>query len=73
MAYEFIAPGKIVTGSGSLGEIAKYIDGFGKKALIVCDQITEKLGKVKIITDVLSDKGIGYAIYDDFLGEPVWR
>ena len=42
MAYEFIAPGKIVTGSGSLGEIAKYIDGFGKKALIVCDQITEK-------------------------------
>ncbi|MBR4667628.1 MAG: iron-containing alcohol dehydrogenase [Butyrivibrio sp.] len=70
MAYEFIAPGKIVTGSGSLGEIAKYIDGFGKKALIVCDQITEKLGKVKIITDVLTDKGIGYAIYDDFLGEP---
>ena len=70
MAYEFIAPGKIVTGSGSLGEIAKYIDGFGQKALIVCDQITEKLGKVKIITDVLNEKGIGYAIYDDFLGEP---
>ncbi len=70
MAYEFIAPGKIVTGSGSLGELSKYIDGFGKKALIVCDQITEKLGKVKIITDVLGSKSIEFAIYDDFLGEP---
>ncbi len=70
MANLFIAPGKIVTGKGSLGELAKYVDGFGKKALIVCDQITEKLGKVKIITDVLEQKGISHAIYDDFLGEP---
>ncbi|WP_026652670.1 iron-containing alcohol dehydrogenase [Butyrivibrio proteoclasticus] len=70
MAKEFIAPGKIVTGKGSLKEVAKYIEGFGKKALIVCDQITEKLGKVKIITDALSKKDISFAIYDDFLGEP---
>lgn len=70
MAKEFICPGKIVTGRGSLNEVSKYIEGFGKKALIVCDQITEKLGKVKIITDALSSKGIAHAIYDDFLGEP---
>ncbi len=70
MAKEFICPGKIVTGRGSINEIFKYIDGFGKKALIVCDHITEKVGKVKIITDALASKDIGHAIYDDFLGEP---
>ena len=70
MTKEFIVPGKIVTGKGSLKEIGKYLDGLGKKALIVCDQITEKLGKVKIVTDALSKKGITFAIYDDFLGEP---
>ena len=70
MANLFISPGKIVTGSGSLGELSKYVDGFGKKALIVCDQITEKLGKVKVITDVLDHKKVSFAIYDDFLGEP---
>lgn len=70
MAKEFIAPGKIVSGKGSLNEVGNYVDGFGKKALIVCDQITEKLGKVKKITDALSKKDISFAIYDDFLGEP---
>lgn len=70
MGYQFIAPGKIISGSGSLEEIGKYLDGYGNKALIVCDQITEKLGKVKIITDALLAKKISHAIYDDFLGEP---
>ncbi|MBE5840658.1 MAG: iron-containing alcohol dehydrogenase [Butyrivibrio sp.] len=70
MAKEFIVPGKIVTGKGSIKEVGSYVDGFGKKALIVCDQITEKLGKVKIITDALNKKDISFAIYDDFLGEP---
>lgn len=70
MAKEFIVPGKIVTGKGSIKEVGSYVEGFGKKALIVCDQITEKLGKVKIITDALNKKGISFAIYDDFLGEP---
>ena len=65
MAKEFIAPGKIVSGKGSLNEVGNYVDGFGKKALIVCDQITEKLGKVKKITDALSKKDISFAIYDD--------
>lgn len=70
MAKEFIVPGKIVTGKGSLNEVGKYIDNFGQKALIVCDQITEKLGKVKVVTDALSKKNIKYAIFDNFLGEP---
>ena len=70
MAKEFIVPGKIVTGKGSLKEVGKYVDDFGEKALIVCDQITEKLGKVKVVTDALSKKNIKYAIFDNFLGEP---
>lgn len=70
MTKEFIVPGKIVTGSGALSDIGRYVERYGKKALIVCDQIAEKLGKVKIITDALGEKKIKYAIYDDFLGEP---
>ena len=70
MVNQFIVPGKIISGKGALSQIGDYIEGYGQKALIVCDQITEKLGKVRIITDVLDEKKIGHAIYDDFLGEP---
>jgi alcohol dehydrogenase class IV len=70
MANQFIVPGKIISGKGSLSELSNYLDGYGKKALIVCDQITEKLGKVKIITDDLAAKKIEYAIFDDIPGEP---
>ncbi len=70
MVNQFIVPGKIISGKGALSQIGDYIEGYGQKALIVCDQIAEKLGKVRIITDVLDEKKIGHAIYDDFLGEP---
>ena len=70
MVNQFIVPGKIISGKGALSQIGDYIEGYGQKALIVCDQITEKLGKVRIITDALDEKKIGHAIYDDFLGEP---
>ena len=70
MAKQFLTPARIVTGRGAILEAASYIDGFGKKALIVCDQIMERLGKVKSITQALSKKGIAHAIFDDFSGEP---
>lgn len=70
MAKEFIVPKKIVMDMGCLNDLGKYVEGLGTKALIVCDQITEKLGKVKVITDILENKNITFSIYDDFLGEP---
>ncbi len=70
MVNQFIVPGKIISGKGALSQIGDYIEGYGQKALIICDQIAEKLGKVRIITDALDEKKIGHAIYDDFLGEP---
>ncbi|SFC31550.1 iron-containing alcohol dehydrogenase [Butyrivibrio sp. YAB3001] len=70
MANEFIVPGRIITGSRSLKELNNCIDDIGKKALIVCDQIAVRLGKVKIIGDILSSKKIKFAIFDNFLEEP---
>lgn len=70
MARQFLTPARIVTGRGAILEAASYIDGFGKKALIVCDQVMERIGKVKSITQALSKKGIAHAVFHDFTGEP---
>ncbi len=70
LVKEFTTPSKIVTGRGALTKAPGYMDGFGQKALIISDQIMVKMGKVRIITDALSKKGIGYTIFHDFLEDP---
>ena len=63
MARDFIVPRRVVTGSGSIKELAKYIDGFGEKALIVCGASAEKLGRLKLVTGILSKKSLDYAVF----------
>ncbi len=70
MVKEFIAPGKVISGLGAISRIGDHVSEYGKKAFIVCDQIAERLGKVKFITDSLAEQKIKYVIYDDFNGEP---
>ena len=67
MAYEFITPQEIFSGSNAL-ELADIF--LGQKALIVTDPMMIKLGNTKPIENKLNDNNIQYSIYSDIVGEP---
>ena len=70
MAFTFIAPEKIISGSQAVEMSADTVAELGKKALVVTDTTMEKLGNLKIVTDMLEQAGIAYAIYKEISGEP---
>lgn len=70
MAFTFIAPGKIISGSQAVEVSAGTVAELGKKALVVTDTTMEKLGNLKIVTDMLEQTGIAYAMYSGISGEP---
>lgn len=70
MADTFITPGRIVSGVDALHEAADAIKALGKKALIVTDEMMEKLGNLDKVTEMLEDNGIQYAVENGINGEP---
>ncbi|WP_130861617.1 iron-containing alcohol dehydrogenase [Bacilliculturomica massiliensis] len=70
MANLFSVPGRILSGEGALEMSGPYLETFGKKALIVTDEMMEKLGNLKRVTDVLEQAGVAYAVYTGVSGEP---
>ncbi|CAE7520769.1 yiaY [Symbiodinium sp. CCMP2592] len=61
----FFMPMKSLLGEGALAGAVQQIKALGhKKALIVTDAILVKVGAVKAATDVLTQAGIAFAIYD---------
>lgn len=73
MSYQFIMPKQIFYGEGALEQAASVIAACGSRALIVTDPVMVKLGNVEIVTRILEQAGIGYAVYDGVKGEPTDR
>lgn len=70
MSNSFMTPNRILTGKDALNNSKEYLKSFGKKALIVTDNIMVKLGNVKSLTSILDEENIGYKIYEEINGEP---
>lgn len=70
MGFQFIMPGKIVYGEGALQNAKPLLNDFGKKALIVTDRFMVRLGNVKLVTNILDELNIEYAVYDNINSEP---
>ena len=70
MARDFIMPGHIISGPGTLEQAGAGFASFGKKALIVTDKTMIDLGNCKKVEEVLQDHEIDYHIFWEVTGEP---
>ena len=70
MAREFIVPGQIITGAGALDMAEAILGRFGKKAMIVTDQVMIDLGNCAKVEAALKNQGVAYTIFSEIAGEP---
>ncbi|TPE20278.1 L-threonine dehydrogenase [Clostridium perfringens] len=71
MSYKFFMPAISLMGADCLKEAGEQVAELGfKKALIVTDKVLGQIGIVKKVTDVLDNKSIEYAIYDETKPNP---
>ena len=62
---ELFQPAHTLIGQGSINEIPRFMSSAGvSKALVVTDKGLEKLGTVKLVTDVLDANNVPYSVYD---------
>lgn len=71
MSYKFFMPAISLMGADCLRDAGDQVGELGfKKALIVTDKVLGQIGIVKKVTDVLDNKNIEYAIYDETKPNP---
>ena len=70
MASLFVTPKYIVTGENALDLSKDYLNKFGKKALIVTDEMMIKLGALEKVVSVLKDINLEYEIFSEVNSEP---
>lgn len=71
MSYKFFMPSISLIGADCLKDAGEQVAELGfKKALIVTDKVLGQIGIVKKVTDVLDNKDIEYAIYDETKPNP---
>ncbi|MDP0489157.1 MAG: iron-containing alcohol dehydrogenase [Fusobacterium sp. JB021] len=70
MANIFQIPKKIIAGKDALQLSKESLSTFGKKVLIVTDDVMIKLGNVKKLQDVLEEISVDYVVYSGVNGEP---
>ncbi|WP_347299345.1 L-threonine dehydrogenase [Clostridium perfringens] len=71
MSYKFFMPAISLMGADGLKDAGDQVGELGfKKALIVTDKVLGQIGIVKKVTDVLDNKNIEYAIYDETKPNP---
>ena len=68
--FQFKAPSVIVNGPGAAKEVGSFAKGLGKKALIVTDNLLEKIGLLDEIKKALEVAGIPFTTYDKVVTEP---
>ncbi|MCX6649809.1 MAG: iron-containing alcohol dehydrogenase [Candidatus Bathyarchaeota archaeon] len=68
---QFRAPAVISNGPGAAKEAGAYARQHGRKALIVTDSNLEKIGLLADVKASLEAAGVGYAVYDKVVMEPV--
>lgn len=65
MSYTFYMPQVNIMDNGALGDAGKMIKDYGfKKALVVTDEVLNKIGLVKKLTDMLDTINVSYSVYD---------
>ncbi|WP_026695433.1 iron-containing alcohol dehydrogenase [Peribacillus kribbensis] len=67
---EFRMPGAVFYGKDSLSKLGEEASRLGHKALIVSDEIMEKIGNVKRCQDLLDQSGISHVEYLKVNSEP---
>ncbi|CAM3857721.1 L-threonine dehydrogenase [Clostridium perfringens] len=71
MSYKFFMPAISLMGADCLKDAGDQVGELGfKKALIVTDKVLGQIGIVKKVKDVLDNKNIEYAIYDETKPNP---
>ncbi|HGH1676173.1 TPA: L-threonine dehydrogenase [Clostridium perfringens] len=71
MSYKFFMPAISLMGADCLKDAGNQVGELGfKRALIVTDKVLGQIGIVKKVTDVLDNKNIEYAIYDETKPNP---
>ncbi len=70
MANLFSIPQVIISGEKALQMSGQHLKGYGKKALIVTDDMMVQLSNVKKLTDELDEINVSYVIYSDVNTEP---
>lgn len=71
MSYKFFMPAISLMGADCLKDAGDQVGELRfKKALIVTDKVLGQIGIVKKVTDVLDNKNIEYAIYDETKPNP---
>ena len=70
MANLFSIPQYIFSGENALQMSGQHIKSYGKKALVVTDDMMVKLGNVQKLTDTLDEIGVSYVIYSGINSEP---
>ncbi|MCX0374314.1 L-threonine dehydrogenase [Clostridium perfringens] len=71
MSYKFFMPAISLMGADCLKDAGDQVGELGfKKALIVTDKVLGQIGIVKKVTDILDNKNIEYAIYDETKPNP---
>ncbi|NCB32913.1 MAG: iron-containing alcohol dehydrogenase [Erysipelotrichia bacterium] len=70
MAYIFLVPNKIISGTDALNTASDSLCGDGRKPLIITDPTMVKLGNLNNLTRVLTEKKISYTVYSGIDKEP---
>ena len=70
MSEVFMMPRKIISGPNVIAKLGKHIQGKGKKALIVTDQMMVKFGNAAKVENALKAANVPYVIYDGSNTEP---
>ena len=71
---ELFQPAHTLIGGGSISEIPRFMNSAGvHKALVVTDKGLQKLGTVKLVTDVLDNNNVPYIVYDSVEPNPSVR
>ena len=70
MASKFIMPKQIISGEHALQQSKEVIRTLGTKALVVSGKVMNRIGNVRIVTNLLDEIGIGWTVYDGITGEP---
>lgn len=73
MANLFFIPQYIISGEDALKMSMEQLKAFGRKALIVTDEVMVKLGNVKKLTEQLDGIQIAYVVYSGIYCEPTHR
>lgn len=70
MSSMFLMPQYIVSGENALDAASEKIKEFGKRALIVTDNVMVKIGNLDKLTQTMSNRGIEYEVYSEVNSEP---